>query len=96
MGIDALLKQKREEILRIAAARGARNVRVFGSVARGEADEKSDVDILVDMEPGRSLLDLGGLWRELNELLGVKVDVVTAKGLRDRIRDRVLKEAMPL
>ena len=96
MGVDELLKRKRAEILRIAAARGARNVRVFGSVARGEADEKSDVDILVDMEPGRSLLDLGGLWRELNELLGVRVDVVTAKGLRDRIRDRVLKEAVPL
>lgn len=96
MGIDQLLRQKREEILRIAAARGARNVRVFGSVARGEADDRSDVDILVDMEPGRSLLDLGGLWRELNELLGVKVDVVTANGLRDRIRDHVLKEAVPL
>jgi len=91
-----LLKSKREEILRIAARRGARNVRLFGSVARGEADVQSDVDILVDMEPGRSLLDLGGLWWELNELLGLKVDVVTANGLRERIRERVLSEAIPL
>jgi hypothetical protein len=91
-----LLKSKREDILRIAARRGARNVRLFGSVARGEADVQSDVDILVDMEPGRSLLDLGGLWWELNELLGVKVDVVTANGLRERIRERVLSEAIPL
>ena len=91
-----LLKSKREEILRIAARRGARNVRLFGSLARGEADAQSDVDILVDMEPGRSLLDLGGLWWELNELLGLKVDVVTANGLRQRIRERVLSEAIPL
>jgi len=91
-----LLKSRREEILRIAARRGARNVRLFGSLARGEADAQSDVDILVDMEPDRSLLDLGGLWWELNELLGVKVDVVTANGLRERIRERVLSEAIPL
>jgi len=91
-----LLKSKREEILRIAARRGARNVRLFGSVAWGEADAQSDVDILVDMEPGRSLLDLGRLWWELNELLGVEVDVVTANGLRERIRERILSEAIPL
>ena len=91
-----LLKSKREEILCIAARRGARNVRLFGSLSRGEADAQSDVDILVDMEPGRSLLDLGGLWWELNELLGLKVDVVTANGLRERIRERVLSEAIPL
>ncbi len=94
--IEELLEAKREEILRVAAKRGARNVRIFGSVARGEADEASDIDILVDLEPGRSLLDLGGLWSELNELLGRKVEVVTEKGLRERIRDRVLKEAVPL
>jgi len=94
--IEELLKAKREEILRVAAKRGARNVRIFGSVARGEADEASDIDILVDLEPGRSLLDLGGLWSELNELLGRKVEVVTEKGLRERIRDRVLREAVPL
>lgn len=96
MGIHELLKVKREEILRIAAKHGARNVRIFGSVARGQADERSDIDILVEMDSDRSLLDLAGLWRELNELLGVKVDVVTDKGLRDSIRDRVLKEAAPL
>lgn len=96
MGIDDLLKAKREEILRIAAKHGARNVRIFGSVARGTADQQSDLDILVEMEPGRSLLDLGGLWWELNELLKVQVDVVTEKGLRERIRNRVLQEAIPL
>jgi hypothetical protein len=94
--IEELLEAKRDEILRVAAKRGARNVRIFGSVARGEADEASDIDILVDLEPGRSLLDLGGLWSELNELLGRKVEVVTEKGLRERIRDRVLREAVPL
>jgi len=96
MHIDEILKEKREEILRMAEKRGARNVRVFGSAARGETNEKSDIDFLVDLEPGRSLLDLGGLWWELNELLGVKVDVVTERGLRERIRERVLKEAVPL
>lgn len=96
MGIDELLKEHREEILRIAARHGARNVRVFGSVARGEADEKSDIDVLVELESGRSLLDLGGLWSELNDLLGGNVDVVTVNGLRERIRERVLKEAVPL
>lgn len=96
MGVEELLKEKREAILRITAQHGARNVRVFGSVARGEADDRSDVDILVEMEKGRSLLDLAGLWRELNELLGIRVDVVTEKGLRDSIREQVLKEAVPL
>ena len=96
MGIDDLLKDKREDILHIAARHGARNVRIFGSVARGEADEKSDIDVLVDMEPGRSLLDMGGLLMDLQGLLGRKVDVATEKGLRDRIRDRVLNEAIPL
>ena len=91
-----LIQDKREEILRVAAERGAFNVRVFGSVARGEADERSDVDFLVDLEPGRSLLDLGGLLMDLQDLLGWKVDVVTEKGLRERIRDRVLREAVAL
>ncbi|MEW6530929.1 MAG: nucleotidyltransferase family protein [Thermodesulfobacteriota bacterium] len=91
-----LLKEKRSDILRIAQEHGARNVRVFGSVARGQADAESDIDLLVDMEPDRSLLDLGGLWHDLNTLLGVKVDVVTENGLRKRIRDHVMKEAIPL
>ncbi len=96
MAIDVLLKDKRDEILRIAAKRGAYNVRIFGSAARGDADKASDIDFLVEMEQGRSLLDLAGLWRELNELLGIKVDVVTDKGLRDSIREEVLREAVPL
>ena len=91
-----LLKNKRKDILRIASKYGARNVRIFGSLARGEAREDSDIDILVDLEPGRSLFDLGGLLMDLQNLLAQKVDVVTEKGLRPRIRDRVLKEALPL
>ncbi len=96
MKIEQLIKQKREEILRIAARYGGRNVRVFGSVARGEADERSDIDFLVDMEAGRSLLDLGGLLMDLQEALGRNVDVVTERGLKPRIRERVLKEAIEL
>jgi uncharacterized protein len=91
-----LLKNKRKDILRIASKYGARNVRIFGSLARGEARGDSDIDFLVDMEPGRSLFDLGGLLMDLQNLLAQKVDVVTEKGLRPRIRDRVLKEALPL
>lgn len=96
MGTDALLKTKRDEILRIAAKHGARNVRVFGSVARGEAGPDSDIDFLVEMEPGRSLLDLGGLWADLTELLGRKVDIVTERSIYWLLRRRILKEARPL
>ncbi len=96
MRIDDLLRNKREEILRIAARHGARHIRVFGSVARGEADEQSDVDFLVEMEPGRNLLDMGGLLMDLRELLGRNVDVITERGLRQRIRARVLQEAVDL
>lgn len=94
--MEQLLRTRRADILALAARRGARNIRVFGSVARGEADEKSDVDLLVDMEPGRSLLDLGGLWSDLNRLLGIKVDLVTENGLLESIREKVLREAVPL
>ncbi|MGH8001566.1 MAG: nucleotidyltransferase family protein [Brasilonema sp.] len=96
MNVYDLLEAKREEILRSAAKHGAYNVRIFGSVARREADADSDVDFLVEMEPGRSLFDLGGLLMELQELLDRDVDVVTQKGLRQRIRERVLREAIPL
>jgi predicted nucleotidyltransferase len=96
MFLDELLKTKREDILRTAARRGAYNVRVFGSVARGEADAESDIDLLVNMEPERSLLDLGGLLMDLQDLLGCNVDVVTEEDLRDRVRERVLKEAVAL
>jgi len=94
--IEEILHRRRNEILSLAARRGAFNVRVFGSAARGEADPRSDVDFLVDLEPGRSLLDLGGLLMDLQDLLGRKVDVVTEKGLHWYIRERVLREAVPL
>jgi len=96
MRLQKLLHEKREDILRLAAEHGAQHIRVFGSVARGEADDQSDIDFLVEMEPGRSLLDMGGLLMDLQKLLGCQVDVVSVKGLKARIRDRVLKEAVPL
>lgn len=96
MQLEELVQARREDILQTAARHGAYNVRVFGSVARGNADEHSDLDFLVEMETGRSLFDLGGLLTDLEDLLGCPVDVVTEKGLRDRIRKRVLQEALPL
>jgi predicted nucleotidyltransferase/uncharacterized protein with HEPN domain len=92
----ALLQAKREDILRTAIRYGVFNVRVFGSVARGEADAESDIDLLVDVEPGRTLFDLSELLMDLQDLLGHNVDIVTEKGLNNRIRQRVLKEAVPL
>ena len=91
-----VLQRMRADILRIASAHGARNVRIFGSVARGEADSRSDVDFLVDMEEGRTLFDMGGLLMDLRELLRREVDVVTEKGLKPRMREKVLREARPL
>lgn len=96
MKLDELLEEKREEILSIASEHGARDVRVFGSVARGESDRDSDIDFLVELEPGRSLLDLGGLQMDLETLLGCRVDVVTEGGLYWLLRRRILKEAQPL
>ena len=96
MDVDQLLQEKREAILQLAAKHGARNVRVFGSVARHEANDQSDIDFLVDLEPGRSLMDQGGLLMDLRELLGREVDVVTEKGLYWLLRRRILKEARPL
>ena len=93
---NELLQRRRDEILMVAAKHGARNVRVFGSVARGDADEQSDIDFLVEMEPGRTLLDLGGLLMDLRALLGRDVDVVSERGLKPRIKDRVLREAVAL
>jgi predicted nucleotidyltransferase len=96
MDARTLIHQRRRDILQIAAQYGVHSIRVFGSVARGEAEAASDVDFLVELAPGGSVLDLGGLLMELQELLGCEVDVVTEKGLRPRIRERVLKEAVPL
>lgn len=97
MGMDELLKEKREEIIAIAAKHGAFNVRMFGSVARGEATPESDVDFLIDYSSEhRSPWFPVGLIRELEELLERKVDIATVEGLKDRIRARVLSEATPL
>ena len=96
MNVATSLTAKREDILRIATQHGARNLRVFGSVARGDAEVVSDLDLLVDMEPGRSLFDMGGLLMDLQDLLGCTVDIVSERGLRPRIRERVLSEAVPL
>jgi predicted nucleotidyltransferase len=91
-----LLEKNRTEILRIAAEYGARNVRVFGSTARGSATDASDVDILVDLDEGRSLLDQVGLQQELEALLGRKVDVVVQGGISPYREGRILAEAVPL
>ncbi len=90
------LRQRRKAIIHAAEGRRTHNVRVFGSVARGEDDESSDVDLLVDLGEGVGLLDLIGLEREIGELLGVDVDVVPADSLKPRIRERVEREAVPL
>lgn len=98
------LNAQRQAILQIAQTYGADNLRIFGSVARGDDDFASDLDLLVDLEPGRSLFDLGGLTMDLQELLGCKIDIVTENGLKKRIRDtasatlreRVLQEAIKL
>ena len=92
----AELRERRDEIIDAARARGASHVRVFGSVARGDATEASDVDFLVDLEPGRSLMDLGGLLMDLQELLERDVDVVTESGLRPRVAERVLADAIDM
>ena len=96
MTTEQLVKSKREEILRVAAQHGAYNIRVFGSVARGEARDESDIDLLVDLEPGRSGLDQAGLILDLEELLERRVDVVTEAGLYWLLRRRILKEARAL
>jgi predicted nucleotidyltransferase len=96
MDLKGLLKEKRAAILESAKRHGARNVRVFGSVARGDYDDGSDLDFLVEMEPGRSLPDHASLLVDLESLLGRKVDVVSEKGIKARMRERVLREARPL
>ncbi len=95
MGIE-ILDDKRAEILRLAELHGARNVRVFGSVARGEAGPDSDIDVLVHMEDGRSYFDLVDLLDALEKLLGRTVDIVDDDGLSPYLRDRILAEAIPI
>ena len=96
MSARQLFTSKREEILSVAAQHGARNVRLFGSAARGEATDNSDLDFLVEMEPGRSLLDLAALRNDLIDLLGRDVDVVTEDSLYWLLRRKILREARPL
>jgi predicted nucleotidyltransferase len=90
------LQQKREAILEIARRYGASDVRIFGSVARGDATDASDVDLIVRFDPGRTLLDHGGLVMDLRELLGMRVDVIDEDGMRPRFRQYVMAEAVPL
>ena len=90
------LKNKRNEIIKLAAEHGARNLRVFGSFARGEATPESDLDILINLEPGRTLLDLIAVKQDLEDLLGCAVDVVTEDAVSPHIRDQVLKDAVSL
>lgn len=96
MNLSQLLQQKRSQVLEIAQGHGARNVRLFGSVARGEATQASDLDLLIEMEPGRSLLDIIAIKQDLEELLGCKVDVVTEAAISPYLRDKVLHEAVRL
>ena len=96
MSLRELLQIKRSEILVTAMKYGAKNIRVFGSVARGEERPESDIDFLVAFEKGRSLLNHAGFIVALEDLLGCKVDVVSEPGLRERIRGKVLQEAIAL
>jgi len=92
------IRKRREEITSLAARHGAHDVRIFGSVARGDATEASDLDLLVRFDPDRSLMDHGMLIEELQALLGVRVDVVSEAALspRDRFSDRLAREAVAL
>ena len=94
MGIDEIISAKREDILRLAKRHGARKLRVFGSVARGEARQDSDIDFLVVMEKQRSLLDLIALGQDLEEVLGRRVQVVSERGLSPYLRDQIMSEAV--
>ena len=96
MTASDILKRHRADVLELAAHYGATNVRVFGSVARGDAADSSDIDLLVRMSPGRSVFDIGGLLMDLQDFPGRRVDVVTERGLRPRIREDVLREAVPI
>lgn len=96
MEIYDVIKSKREEILKTASNYGAYNVRLFGSVARGESYAGSDVDFLVSIEDDRNFLDVVGLWQDLEEMLGCKVDVITDEGVSPYLRERIYSEAVLL
>jgi predicted nucleotidyltransferase len=96
VALETLRDEKRDDVPRLAGRHGARNIRVFGSVARGEERDTSDLDLLVEWEAGRSLLDHVALVQDLEELLGTKVHVGTERSLHWYVRDRILKEARPL
>jgi predicted nucleotidyltransferase len=96
MRIRDLVASKRQQILEIASRHGARNIRLIGSVARGDERADSDLDLLVSMDVGRSLLDLAGLALDVERLIGRPVDVATERSLRQKIRESVLREAKPL
>jgi predicted nucleotidyltransferase len=96
MRAEKLLKKKRNAVMALATKHGAKNLRIFGSVSRGESGPESDIDLLVKMDDDRSLLDLSALRLDLGDLLGVKVDVVSEDGLYWLLRRKILKEARPL
>ncbi len=96
MTLEQVREQWRAHILRLAERHGARNVRVFGSLARGEGTSASDLDLLVEMEPGRSLWDLIGFNQDLEDALGIDVDVLTDDGLSPYLHDDILQQAVPL
>ncbi len=96
MDLDELAKEKRAEIVRIAKANGATSVRIFGSFARGTARADSDLDFIIDLEPGRHLLDLVAIKQDLEDLLGLSVHVVTEAAISPYIRDEILRHATPL
>jgi predicted nucleotidyltransferase len=96
MMIEEVRSRFRDQIVAAASKRGAHNIRVFGSVARGDQQHGSDIDFLVDFEPGRSLLDLTGLWLDLEAVLGCKVDVVSSRGLKPRLASELLRDAVAL
>jgi predicted nucleotidyltransferase len=90
------LQTRRDEIMRLAAIHGVKNVRVFGSFARGEAGPKSDLDLLVDMERGKTFLDLVGFWQDMEDSFGGKVDVVTDGDISPYLKEKIFREAKPL
>lgn len=96
MDLLSFIRNHRQEILRIADEHGATEVRIFGSVARGESGMSSDVDVLVKLRPGRDLLDIVAIKQDLEDLLDRKVDVVTEASISPYIRDRILREAVSL